>query len=314
MKEMTEHLSRLVPCASQSALVVQLSTPKQPARELAWYGNGDVSKLIEYGRRFVHEDPMLPAAKRADGTPQLLSDFVKVGSDWFTGEYLRQLRVKRLMGVSHRMPDGSVLLFALHRQQGPNFGAREIRLLGAVSSDLARAALGPVLKAQIRSLTEGMGNAAVFLFGKSGNAIHADMAGLALDETTRRIEVAVTKTARSFLRSRARDTTARLRIGSSRGRIRLRRFPEGTDVAAVAVLSRSDAADSELLPADILLRLTPREQEIAGLAAQRLANDEIADRLGLSVETVRTHLKRVYTKVGARGRRDLACSLPSNGA
>ena len=48
--------------------------------------------------------------------------------------------------------------------------------------------------------------------------------------------------------------------------------------------------------------LTPRESEVLALIARGLSNAEIADALALSVETVRTHVKRVYMKTGARDR------------
>ncbi len=51
--------------------------------------------------------------------------------------------------------------------------------------------------------------------------------------------------------------------------------------------------------------LTDREREIVALAAQGLANDEIADRLTLSPATVRTHVGRAMTKLGARDRAQL---------
>ena len=38
------------------------------------------------------------------------------------------------------------------------------------------------------------------------------------------------------------------------------------------------------------------------LVARGLSNQEVADGLHLSVETVRTHLKHIYTKSGARNR------------
>jgi DNA-binding NarL/FixJ family response regulator len=49
-------------------------------------------------------------------------------------------------------------------------------------------------------------------------------------------------------------------------------------------------------------RLTKREAEILDALAHGLANKEIADRLGLSVETVRVHLRRVYDKLHVRSR------------
>ena len=52
--------------------------------------------------------------------------------------------------------------------------------------------------------------------------------------------------------------------------------------------------------------LTPRERQIAALAAQGHADLVIAERLVISVRTVQTHLARVYAKLGVTGRTELA--------
>jgi DNA-binding NarL/FixJ family response regulator len=52
--------------------------------------------------------------------------------------------------------------------------------------------------------------------------------------------------------------------------------------------------------------LTPREHEIAGLVGAGLPNLEIARRLGVSVTTVRSHLKKVYSKLRLASRIELA--------
>lgn len=52
-------------------------------------------------------------------------------------------------------------------------------------------------------------------------------------------------------------------------------------------------------------QLTPREREIAGLAAGGLSSRAIAERLTLSVRTVDSHLSRVFAKLGVRSRREL---------
>lgn len=51
--------------------------------------------------------------------------------------------------------------------------------------------------------------------------------------------------------------------------------------------------------------LTEREREMVALAAHGLTNQEIADRAFLSPLTVKTHLNRAMTKVGARDRAQL---------
>ena len=51
--------------------------------------------------------------------------------------------------------------------------------------------------------------------------------------------------------------------------------------------------------------LTPRELEVAELAADGMSNRDIATRIGLSARTVETHLQRAYTKLGVHDRAEL---------
>lgn len=55
--------------------------------------------------------------------------------------------------------------------------------------------------------------------------------------------------------------------------------------------------------------LTSRELEIVHLVAARLDNQEIAERLSISVGTVKIHLHHVFEKLQLRGRRDLQVYL-----
>jgi DNA-binding CsgD family transcriptional regulator len=51
------------------------------------------------------------------------------------------------------------------------------------------------------------------------------------------------------------------------------------------------------------VRLTPRETEVLQLVAKGFSFTEIADMLGMSIHTVISHVKHIYSKlsVGSRG-------------
>jgi signal transduction histidine kinase len=60
------------------------------------------------------------------------------------------------------------------------------------------------------------------------------------------------------------------------------------------------------LPARSWLSLTDTERAVAHLAAQGLSSRVVADRMGLSQPTVRSHLRRVFRKLGVRSQVELA--------
>ena len=61
-------------------------------------------------------------------------------------------------------------------------------------------------------------------------------------------------------------------------------------------------------PPPALAELTPREVEVLVLVARGLTNGEIAGELILSQATVKTHIKRILSKLGARDRVQLVMS------
>jgi DNA-binding NarL/FixJ family response regulator len=60
-------------------------------------------------------------------------------------------------------------------------------------------------------------------------------------------------------------------------------------------------------------RLTPREQEVAGLLAQGTPQHEIARQLVISRRTAYVHVRRVCEKVGARSVLEAAVLLARDG-
>ena len=84
--------------------------------------------------------------------------------------------------------------------------------------------------------------------------------------------------------------------------------PEELQQAILTVAAGDDYLDPRLTP--LLSRelggrpktLSPREREIMGLLSQGLSGEQAAQRLFLSSETVRTHVRNAMTKLGAATR------------
>jgi DNA-binding CsgD family transcriptional regulator len=89
-----------------------------------------------------------------------------------------------------------------------------------------------------------------------------------------------------------------------------RRQAAELDVRAAALSARCEGAitPGSAAPASSS-PLTPRERDVALLAARGLSSRAIAERLVVSVRTVDNNLQRAYTKLGITGRGQLADSL-----
>lgn len=109
----------------------------------------------------------------------------------------------------------------------------------------------------------------------------------------------------SRVKSRREDALARHRSSRSweikppRSRL-ARPLAPGVTRRLVAEFARLRARPAA--PSTTLEGLTPREREVLLLVAEGLSNPEIATRLVVGGETVKTHVSRVLTKLGLRDR------------
>jgi len=100
----------------------------------------------------------------------------------------------------------------------------------------------------------------------------------------------VNETTRGEILARYRRHAARFaRDAASRKRFRV-------------VAAAPESPDSVEPPPIVDVHLSPREQEILELIAEGLTDVQIAKRVMLSEFTVKTHVKRLLTKLGARNR------------
>ncbi|WP_371666567.1 LuxR C-terminal-related transcriptional regulator [Streptomyces sp. NBC_00289] len=90
---------------------------------------------------------------------------------------------------------------------------------------------------------------------------------------------------------------------------RARRAASATQRAQVCATRCKGAHTPLLATAEAASALTPREREIALLAAADISSKDIADALHLSVRTIDNHLQHAYAKLGVTTRRELANTL-----
>lgn len=87
----------------------------------------------------------------------------------------------------------------------------------------------------------------------------------------------------------------------------LRRVEHGGRVGSPPIRSRKRDARRASTEDQLLMRqLTPREREVLELIAAGLPNERIAERLGISPHTVRSHINSILSKLQLRTRLEAA--------
>jgi len=78
--------------------------------------------------------------------------------------------------------------------------------------------------------------------------------------------------------------------------------PMTTHIARKVVQSFQSSATAITAATEPSEALSPREQEVLDLLSQGIMYKEISDKLGISFETVRTYIRRIYEKLHVRTR------------
>ncbi len=95
-------------------------------------------------------------------------------------------------------------------------------------------------------------------------------------------------------------------------RLRLAAHARGQSPEALAADLLARGLNQEVLrrrAEAALVNLTPREREVAWLTARGHTNQQIAETLFISPETVKTHVRHVLEKFGVRSKADLRLLL-----
>jgi two-component system, NarL family, nitrate/nitrite response regulator NarL len=82
----------------------------------------------------------------------------------------------------------------------------------------------------------------------------------------------------------------------------MRAIRAGRRDVSIDVVSQAWSSQPAPTPVPAGERLTPREREVLALLAGGRSSSDIAARLAVSVNTVRNHVQRIFTKLGAHSR------------
>jgi DNA-binding CsgD family transcriptional regulator len=86
-------------------------------------------------------------------------------------------------------------------------------------------------------------------------------------------------------------------------------FIIGPDLTLCIMRRTGDGSPSLNLEIGALNGLTTAERRVLGLILENMSIDEIALKIGNAVQTVRTHRKHIYAKLGVQGRVELLTKI-----
>jgi len=216
-------------------------------------------------------------------------------------------------------PDSSDLRPLLKRalREGPVVGLVEGAAGAAFTAwvgDAAAAARWPLGPEAAKALHGAPERLAVVVSAPSRSSELARRAARALDLTALEARLAEALLFAPNLDVAAADAgvgreTARDALRRINAKAGVRRMPELIARLIAVMCAAGDQAGGDEALAESAFALTPGEARVAALVARGATAPEAAGALGLSPETVKTHMKAVLQKTGAKGVKDLARML-----
>lgn len=337
-------LDEMATACSAEGGILFVDNPEQ----MRWSCSKNLSPLVEewVGSEWLHRNDrgnrLIPRRE-----PRFLTDLdaftpEELDQSLFYTDFLRPHGLGWCAGTAIRCPGGNTLVFSIEKafRRGP-VDAAAVQALDAARPDLARAVLlsarvGLERAAATVSALEMLGLAAVIL--RSDGRILASNAGfddlgetvssgnrdalLFVDRRTHRlfsdalcqlvatsstIEAPAARRGRSIPVPAFADGTRMVGhlmpiAGSARDL-----FTGATAMLYFTPLAQRAVPQVELL--ELLFDLTPAEARVASLLAEGRSVEEIGGQLKIATNTVRRHLKSVFSKTGAHRQAELVSLL-----
>ena len=272
---------------------------------------GEIAELIEhYGRNYLHHDPVHRVPRTLPPVPRVVLATQQVDRGAFRrsaayGEFYRPFDLEHhacvcLKHVPYGAPGMTGLLLSRQQRTG-EFQRVDARAIGEVlpvlSAAAARAQRLHALDRERDALDALASSAAArIVLSPTGATLWMSPAAARLVPA---IPDELRGAARQLAEARLAPPTA-IALAGTRAHLSVMRARSGERM----ILVELDAPHGEELARRF--GLTPTEGVVLGELAAGLSTAAIAARLGVSIETVRTHVRRVLGKLGVASRTQAA--------
>lgn len=290
-------LEPLMPISSAVLIGLNLDEINKPApvnQDLHYLHHVGSTELKSYADYYVFQDPFYLLAggswNHARNQAKTYSDYIplkRLKETEYARDFLSRVPMFECMGAVLGAYGQTVGVLGLHRQvRDPNFSARDKEVINRLLPHLARALM------DVHHAQPTMG---IILLDENNCPVYMD------DIAAR---VTRERSVQALLEAAVARQTVRTQTGTYT--INLIRIRDGKDT----LLFLNGVENTLPLRAKLSAsNLTPRQQEIVRYVLQGLSNQEIAERLFISLQTVKDHLHDIYKKMQVANRCALAAKV-----